>query len=102
MAAYADFIFYTDTYGGTAIASADFSTLAIRASHQIDFLTFDRAAEVISDDDDVDLVEAVQLATCAVAEVLYEIQNGAQTGIKSESVGSHAVTFVDGAKAALS
>lgn len=92
MAAYADFEFYEDNFGGTAIASADFSTLAIRASFMIDFLTFDRAADVISDDEDADQVTAIKMATCAVAEVIQEISDRTAK-IQSEKVGPYSVTY---------
>lgn len=92
MAAYADFEFYEDNFGGTAIASADFSTLAIRASFMIDFLTFDRAADVIEANEDAEKIEAIKLATCAVAEAIQEINERAGT-IQSEKVGSYSVTY---------
>lgn len=92
MAAYADYDFYENTYGGTAIASADFSTFAIRASYMIDHLTFDRADAIITADTDADKVEAIKLATCAVAETIQDIND--RTGqIQSEKVGSHSVTY---------
>jgi len=92
MTAYADYEFYEDTYGGTAIALADFSTLAILASFMVDFFTFGRAAEVITADEDADKIKAIKLATCAVAEVIQEI--GDRTGkIQSEKVGPYSVTY---------
>jgi len=101
MAVYADFDFYTDTFGGTAIAAADFYALAIKASREIDYLTFDRAVEVIEADTDTDLIEKIKLATCAVAEVVQE-QNTQPGVIQSEKVGSYSVTYAGNASALLS
>lgn len=85
---YADYAFYTGTYLGTVIASADFDRLALRASAYLDRLTFDRAA------DDTDNTTAIKMATCAVAEEVQTIeQEGSTGGIQSEKVGSHSVTY---------
>lgn len=93
MAVYIDYEFYQDTYGGSVIALADFQGLATRASHMIDHLTMGRAATVIEDDDDVDMIEAIQLATCAVAETIQEVNTKAGQ-IVSEKVGPHSVTYM--------
>jgi hypothetical protein len=92
MTAYADYEFYIDTYGGEAIDSADFSTLAIRASFMIDFFTLNRAEDVIDADTPAAQVQAIKLATCAVAEVIQEV-NDRSGRIQSEKVGSHSVTY---------
>jgi pantothenate kinase type III len=93
MTAYADYAYYTDTYLGTAITTeAAFDALALRASAQIDRITFQRAASVIDEDD----LDAIQMATCAIAEEIQTIaQEGSSGGIKSESVGQHSVTFAE-------
>ena len=96
MASYADFEYYEDTYGGSAIAESDFDALAIRASDRVDYLTFDRAADIITADTPAATVTAIKKATCAVAEVLNDIDNGDQSGIKSESVGGHSVAYAEG------
>lgn len=98
---YTDYEFYTDTFGGTAIAAADFHTLAIRASREIDHLTFDRAAEIVEADLDADTIELIKLATCAVAEVVQD-QNTQPGVIQSEKVGSHSVTYLSNPVALLS
>lgn len=91
MAVYADYLFYTEQYGGTAIAQADFGRLARQASAQIDELTFERAAPIITADTDDNLIERIKLATCACAEELYRQEQGGV--ISSEKVGSYAVTY---------
>jgi hypothetical protein len=98
MAVYADYTFYTTDYLGTAISSANFARLALRASAVIDQLTFNRAAAVILADEDAETVLAIQNATCAVAEEYQTIENSGGIGIKSESIGSNSVTYVEGSK----
>ena len=86
--AYADYTHYTDVYLGNAIAEADFPRLALRASAQIDRLTYNRAAT------DTDNTTAIKNAMCAVAE---EIQRQEQSdnvdGITSESQGQYSVSY---------
>lgn len=95
MATYATYAFYTGTFKGVAIASADFARLALRASEFLDQVTFGRAA----DETDVDTLALLSSATCAVAE---EIQTLEATGgaVSSETVGRHSITYVSGMSAA--
>jgi len=88
--AYADYIFYTNTYLGSAIAETSFPQLALRASAVIDQITFDRAA----DETIPDVVNKIKLAMCALAEELQkqDYANGAD-GIASESQGQYSVSF---------
>lgn len=103
MAAYADFDYYSGTYLGTAIDSSIFPRLALRASAVIDQLTFNRAAEYITDDTDADTIDLIQMATCAVAEELYtEELNGGQDAIASEKVGQYMVTYSGNSRAMMS
>ncbi len=87
---YADYDYYSETYLGIAIAEADFPRLALRASAEIDRLTFGRAARQT----DSAVVDKIQMATCAVAE---ELQKGEQSGgadaLTSESQGGYSVTY---------
>ncbi len=85
--AYADFTYYEDTYMGVAIASSDFPRLALRASEQIDRITYQRAAS------DIDNEDAIKMATCAVAEIIQEIEEGGAGGIKSERIGDNSVSY---------
>lgn len=95
MTAYADYTYYTGTYLGSAIASTAFAQLALRASAVIDRLTFDRAAAIVTADEDDATIDAIQMATCAVAEELHTQASEAGM-VQSESVGRHAVTYVAG------
>lgn len=94
MAAYVDFDFYAATFLGDAIAQADFDRLALRATEQIDQLTFGRAEEYITADtaeQDAAMIALIQMATCAVAEAIQSNEAGGQ--IQSERVGQHSVTY---------
>lgn len=86
MAPYADYTYYTTEYLGTAIAEADFPVLALRASAQIDAMTFGRAAT------DTENTEAIQNAMCAVAEELQR-QQTQPDAISSESQGQYSVSY---------
>jgi hypothetical protein len=92
MEIYADYSFYSESYNGSSIALENFDRLARRASLMIDELTFDRAATVIEDDEDDDLIERIQMATCAVAEELQAQESGGE--VQSERVGNYSVTYV--------
>jgi len=104
MAVYATYTYYTTTYLGTAIASADFSRLALRASSNLDAMSFDRIAPIVAAATDTATIDKIKMATCAVAE---EIQNqdqagGAESiGIQSETIGSNSVTYVAGSVSTL-
>lgn len=88
MSSYADYTHYSTVYLGNAIAEADFPRLALRASAQIDRLTYNRAAT------DTDNTTAIKNAMCEVAE---EIQRQEQSdnvdGITSESQGQYSVSY---------
>ena len=86
--AYADYTHYSTVYLGNAIAEADFPRLALRASAQIDRLTYNRAAT------DTDNTTAIKNAMCAVAEEIQrQEQNDNVDGITSESQGQYSVSY---------
>jgi hypothetical protein len=98
--AYATYSYYTTTYLGTEIASADFAQLALRASAMIDRLTFNRAAAIIAANTPAETVDAIQMATCAVAEEIQSIESaGNNDGISSERIGNYSVTYTANAAA---
>lgn len=88
---YADYEFYTVTYGGDQIKEADWARTAREASAYIDQLTFGRLQGHPER-----VTEEVQMAVCAAAEVA-ERYRAATTqsaaGIASESVGGQSVTY---------
>lgn len=88
--AYADYLFYTTTFFGTAIAETDFPRLALRASTFIDRVTFARA----TDETDEDNINKIKLAMCAVAEELRNQDlNAGADAITSESQGQYSVSY---------
>lgn len=98
---FADYTYYTDTFLGVSIPSTEFERLALRASEEVEALTFNRASVVIDANTDTANISAIKKATCAIAELLYDIEiNGSEQGaIQSEKVGNHSVTYVAGGTA---
>jgi len=106
---YADYSFYTGEFYGTAIAQADFPRLASRSSDFLDYYTRGKAAKVPETDEAT--LTALAKACCAVAELIQmDEQNQAiaassavaalasGTGeVKSETVGSHSVSYTTAA-----
>ena len=91
---YATFADYTDIYLGRVIPSEEvFNRLSLRASAEIDRLTFGRAARFRLRDSEGKLI----LACCAVCEKLYALEEaaagGAAGGVAEEQVGDHRVKF---------
>lgn len=86
--AYADYLFYSTEFLGTAIAESDFPALALRASAVIDQITFGRAAT------DTDNTTAIQNAMCAIAEEIQAVeQSDGSEYITSESQGNYSVAY---------
>lgn len=78
---YADYTFYSEIYGGSAVSEQEFARLAAEASAYIDRVTFDRAAEHRDD-------SRIKMCCCALTDI---IQSTADTGgmvKQSESIGS--------------
>lgn len=86
---YADHKFYTDTFYGT-LSEEDFKRLSVRATAEINRITFNRAATATGAD-----LEAVKLAQCAVVEELYKIEMGGD--IASESNDGVSRSYASGA-----
>lgn len=100
---YADYDYYITVYGGASVPFERFTALARKASAYIDHATMGRAEKAPRD-----IQHAVQDATCALAEVLYDSEKlnliacEAEKPIASETVGdwsrsygSRAVSAVD-------
>lgn len=83
---YADYKFYTDSYGGKAVSAEDFPRLAAKASALIDRLTFGRAAEHADD-------ERVKMCCCELCEGLSLTDSNGGMIKQSESVGSWSYTL---------
>ena len=99
MATYADFEYYEDTYLGTTIPTETlFDAWALRASATIDRFTFNRADAIITADEKASDVTGIKMATCAVADELYnQSLEDSDKAIKSESVGGHSVSYLENA-----
>lgn len=97
MAAYVDYTYYTTTYGGSAISSAEFTAYANRASAYIDYVTMDRAVSLMSlvspSPEETALMSKVKNAVCAAADQLKSYDAAGGGSISSESVGSHSVSY---------
>ena len=94
-----DYTFYTETYHGTQIPEESFGIWADRANYKLDTLTFARHRR---EDLPASVQTRVNLALCAIAELLYSRETGgaadaaaAAAGIEEEKVGTHTVKYRD-------
>ena len=89
MTNYADYAYYTDTYGGAVIDTASFNLYARKATQTIKLNTFNR----ITDDN---IPEEAKMCCCELAELIYRHETTEDNGnIASEKVGEHSVSYVD-------
>ena len=93
-----DYTFYTDSYMGTVISEEEFPKYIDRAGYRLDELTFARhRREGLS----ASVQTRVNLALCAIADLLYSSDSAAEnapaasSGIAEERVGSHTVKYLD-------
>ena len=97
-AAYIDNTFYTTTYGGTAIDSAIFARIALRASDELDRITANVVRLNGLTSYGTDAQEAIKLATCALAESLAQIDTATDSAglmASSESVNGYSYSGID-------
>jgi len=96
MAAFADYTYYLDTYGGTIIPAEAFEKAMRDASREVNRYTLERAEAVLAANSDLSLIEKIKFAACAVAEVIYQYGNQimGRRDIASESVGDHSVSYL--------
>lgn len=92
---YADFEYYINMYGGTALNNEAFSNLAKRASAYVDYITMGKAANMPDN-------ENIKMAVCALSEIYQVIENAHSSvmdgkEISSQSVGSWSATYRSGA-----
>ena len=88
MAAFADFQYYTDTYGGSRIAADDFSRLSIMATAYINGQTRGRIASSVSDN--------IKNAMCAIADMMKSQEDGGER--QSETNDGISVSYVTSGK----
>lgn len=87
MVEYADYTFYKEQFHGSTIPEAAFSSVILRASVYIKYITFGRI-------DDAEIPEEARMAACVVAEVMYKADAVGQQEKKSETVGNVSVSYV--------
>ena len=94
-----DYSFYTESYHGTQIPEENFGIWADRADYKLDALTFARHRD---ENLPAWVHLRVNLALCAIAELLYSQETAggpdaaaAGLGIAEERVGSHTVKYRD-------
>jgi len=83
---------YTTTYNGSPIDSTSFDRIALRASDEIDKLTFNEIRRAGLSAYSEAIQEQIKLATCAIAEGLATIDTATEgTGVvtTSEKVGPY-------------
>ncbi len=91
MVEYADRDFYENTFHGEIIPEKAFHSMILKASIFVKFLTFSRV------DDMTEIPEEVSLATCAIADVMYQDgmrKDDAGREIASENNDGYSVSFV--------
>lgn len=89
---YATYDDYVGLYHGTALEPTDWPLYIREASALVDQLTYGRLQK------GAEVTDPVKMAVCAAIESLFQSDKEAQTvspGLKSETVGSHSVTYED-------
>lgn len=87
MTNYADYAYYTATYGGAVIDTASFNLYAGKATQKIKLYTFGRILET-------DIPDEAKMCCCELAELIFRAEQEDTKGIASEKVGEHSVTYV--------
>lgn len=80
---YADYSYYKEAFGGTALSQQEFDSCCEKAGSYIDYLTLGKAGK--------NLTSSVKNAVCAAAEEI--CKNNGKNGIKSESADGYSVTY---------
>lgn len=74
MVAYIDEVFYNDVYLGNPIPSNDFKRIALRASEDVNSMTYGRIERAGFSSFSASIQEQIKMATCAIAEARYELK----------------------------
>ena len=98
-----DYTFYTESFHGSLIPEESFGVWADRADYKLDALTFARHRD---EKLPAWVQTRVNMALCAIAELLYSRETGGAAdaaadglGIAEERVGSHPVKYRDAVSA---
>ena len=96
--AFTTYAFYTDSYYGDSISESSFPKYESRAESKLNYLTYGN----ITDDALTDYDTEIQMATCALADLIYKIEqatnnagNAEYASVKSMSSGGQSITFGD-------
>lgn len=91
---YADYDYYVDNYMGKSISEEDFTSLSIKASAYVDWVTMQRAKTATGD-----ALEAIKSAVCALCEIIQDgeklnvISSDTERPLSSETVGGWSRSF---------
>lgn len=99
------FDYYQNTYKGTAVIEGDFPRYEMRASQHLTYITMNKVSWLDPIEDEA-IILKVQHVMCEVIDLLKEYDDNLallkatqsralQSGIKSESIKSHSVTFTE-------
>lgn len=88
-----DYAYYTTTYLGNSVSSADFPKLLNEAILEVDRSTFYNAGLVTNEDTNTALVSAIKNCLCSVVDVIQEYKSNGGKVISSESVGSWSQSY---------
>lgn len=80
--AYADYIFYTESFGNV-VPETDFSRLAERASDFIDTMTFNRLVDGLPTNERSR--KRIEKAVCSLTELMYQIELAEKNAINQAS-----------------
>ena len=90
---YVTYEYYTITYGGSAISSADFNRYEIKSRAFIDNITFNRLKN-----DNLLIDDSVKNAMCEMMELNFKLDNleaeNGESVKSSETVGNYSVSYV--------
>lgn len=91
---YADYDYYVDNYMGKSISEEDFTSLSVKASAYVDWVTMQRAKNATGD-----ASEAIKSAVCALCEIIQDgeklnvISSDTERPLSSETVGGWSRSF---------
>lgn len=86
---YADYTFYSTTFGGTKITADKWNYYAGLASDYIDSATFGQAASVT----DTSTLTLMKKACCLCAESVYNAEQSSNGTVSSERIGDYSVSY---------
>ena len=94
MESFVDYEFYTDTYKGSKISSTSFNQYGLRASYKVNEQILGKDYTTYGD---VDNETNVQMATCSIADILYDedtlLSNTSNGAITSEKIGDYSKSY---------